>query len=55
MNKELLAKMHEADNAKRECVRLAKNLKGNAKLAMLAKAGKHEEEAARLHELIMGE
>lgn len=54
-NKELAAKMHEADNARRECQRLAKTLKGKAKLAMLAKADAHEAEAERLYALIMGE
>lgn len=54
-NKELAAKMHEADNACRDCQRLAKTLKGKAAIAMLAKADKHEAEAERLYALLMGE
>jgi hypothetical protein len=54
-NKELAAKMHEADNAKRECQRRAKTLKGKAAVAMQAKADAHEAEAERLYALIMVE
>ncbi len=54
-NKELAAKMHEADNARRDCQRLAKTLKGKAAIAMQAKADAHEAEAERLYALLMGE
>jgi hypothetical protein len=54
-NKELAAKMYEADNARHECQRRADKLKGKAKEAMLAKASEHEAEAERLYALIMGE
>jgi hypothetical protein len=54
-NKELAAKMHEADNARRDCLRLAKTLKGKAAIAMQAKADAHEAEAERLYALLMGE